>query len=832
MGLTFFQPTLSINIDTEHAGLSQVFYPSMSDSLSENQSSWHAISNKGVNNIKASIPMSSYRWVRWDPMNGDGYFYVTGLSLAVSGINFKLSQESLIKNHDIASIDYDNGVLRVETIKNTVDPSLRINLPRNKILIIQIISYLIILSVITMVLIKASWFNSLAWLEREKSKYLIVLLVLLLQNFILFYKSYFQGYCPPWDFMNTYHALPYYLTELRALNIDTNWIPFQGMGYPRFMNLQNSFYYPVFVLLAILKKSYTIYMAVTFQGGHVLFASIGAAMSARLMGLGWRHALLAGVFYQFFGGFYSHASHPDIIRSYSFIPWLFAPAFSRWEQVIHSKLLTFSIAIIPFIVFCAWTGGYVGGTISTLFILSIVLVGRLIFDQNKRVALIIISAIIAGCLLAAIHLLPAGFQLSEIARSTSLSDMRYDYFVPSDIFSLVYNADTDYFSHDITMRGLYVGTPMIALIIMGLAKWRAWNKWVMFSCVVSILMLMGLLHPILVKVLFPLGLSRFVIADYSALIAFYAILLSVTTSSWIQNLTIKPGYTWAISIFVFLLFGNYIMDINVWAWTRDGLPMFLILFALILVMYFFSTNTRQWFVPIIVVIALFDWGRTQSDMSYFTVVAGQAFFEQNIKTITNKKSLIKQVVNTETCRPARIDSPGSDFLNFSWEGYYSGNYMMQDYSGPMQFNRQQKILSNNLLKRFAVMPWRMVRVTDETEMKEHELYSAANIGVECLRYGTSKLDISVNIPVPSLVVENEIYWLGWEAKLIDETGATIKVLKAINIDGFRGWKLPAGKYLMSESYSTPYMKIAMILSLIGLFMWIFVLVLLRGRCKF
>jgi hypothetical protein len=58
------------------------------------------------------------------------------------------------------------------------------------------------------------------------------------------------------------------------------------------------------------------------QVAHVCFGGLGVLAFARSRRLGWSWATLAAVAYLFFGGFYGEAEHADIVRGFSYLPWL------------------------------------------------------------------------------------------------------------------------------------------------------------------------------------------------------------------------------------------------------------------------------------------------------------------------------------------------------------------------------------------------------------------------------------------------------------------------------------------------------------------------------
>jgi hypothetical protein len=68
------------------------------------------------------------------------------------------------------------------------------------------------------------------------------------------------------------------------------------------------------------------------------------------------------------------------------------------------------------------------------------------------------------------------------------------------------------------------------------------------------------------------------------------------------------------------------------------------------------------------------------------------------------------------------------------------------------------------------------------------------------------IPLNVKLKEPKLMVENEIYFPGWQADLIF-SGEVIK-LHASEVNGvFRAWLLPAGEYQMIAHFSFPNLVI-------------------------
>jgi hypothetical protein len=114
----------------------------------------------------------------------------------------------------------------------------------------------------------------------------------------------------------------------------------------------------------------------------------------------------------------------------------------------------------------------------------------------------------------------------------------------------------------------------------------------------------------------------------------------------------------------------------------------------------------------------------------------------------------------------------------------------------------------------------MVVIPDKTKIESVNFQTAADAKIDCIHYGTSQIQLFVNMESSNIVVENEIYWMGWEAELVGLSSKGRTIIKAVDVNGFRGWNLPAGKYQMIEKYKTPYLASALLSVFFGFVLWL------------
>lgn len=642
----------------------------------------------------------------------------------------------------------------------------------------------------------------------------LIFLLLLLQNILIFNKHYFYDVGIPWDFVETYAALPYFWIESLKNGVTPSWIPFQGMGYPLYSQLQSGYLYPPNWLFVIFDISYTIHNAVIMHGIHILFGSLGAVFLSKLLGLNWREALLSGVLYQGFGAFYSNAEHVDIIRSYAFTPWIIAPFVANWNS--SSKLLVFSILALPVWIFFAWTGGYIGITIATLFVSGIVLFFRVLFENNhKKIGFYTFFLLFTSILISAVYILPALLDSEEYIRSNA--QLTYDYFHWIDVFSCIYPINYLTLPHDISMRSISIGMVGLCLILIGIKYIKEWNFKLILIFVISTAMASGILHSILIKYLPQLGLSRFTMGDYRGMMGLSLIIIASSNLRYLNHLTINNYKTIALIVLGFIIIGNYVIEINSPNHMKDVLLLSFFIFLTLLSFLTYRYNIKLG-LGLIIIVCILDFARIHYKKNYWYTKNITNYIETTFLPYKDSKVKLSNEFLKKTNRPARLDITARPL---SYSGYYNGNYLLNDYGGSMHLKRHASIRNNQLLKQFAMLPWTAIELSSMS-IDENFLKQQTN-NIKLVSYGMSKIIYELNLPKQVQIVENEIFWNGWKGYIIDQNEIVISEIQSFDFHGFRAWNLPAGQYRLLASFVPPYQKISLYVSAIGLFFWILII---------
>jgi hypothetical protein len=223
--------------------------------------------------------------------------------------------------------------------------------------------------------------------------------------------------------------------------------------------------------------------------------------------------------------------------------------------------------------------------------------------------------------------------------------------------------------------------------------------------------------------------------------------------------------------------------------------------------------------------------------------------EKNAKFITY--SLFENIPNE---RPARettdpIKDPYGN--NLAWKGYLDGSYMMEDNGNTALLLAHSKAESNIAYRNYMLMKWTPIlldpNVTRSSESMRFSLpvtaipfrlshqsglcsqfacdsafsNNSTNNQVMQTHYGINDVVYHMTLKQPKLMVENELYFPGWEADLIFPD-KKLK-LEASEVNGvFRAWLLPAGDYKMIAHFQFPNLLVYQSISIVSFAIWIFI----------
>ena len=223
---------------------------------------------------------------------------------------------------------------------------------------------------------------------------------------VFFVSIVFKGYwlgtvAPPWDFFGDYYTQAFSWWDLGTFFHPTSYLPYLVSGFPAHLGLQISSYYLPVGLVAELSE-YTIFNAARLQALTITFGIVGVYIFARRWNISIGSSLIASIGYLFSAGFFSNASHIDIVRAWSFFPWLLI-ALSPLE-----KIKWWLIPLTSLLWFQFFVGTYPGNLTSFPYLITLWVIILIKFHKNqiRKMFFWYSITIIPGLLLSSVKWLP------------------------------------------------------------------------------------------------------------------------------------------------------------------------------------------------------------------------------------------------------------------------------------------------------------------------------------------------------------------------------------------------------------------------------------------
>lgn len=678
--------------------------------------------------------------------------------------------------------------------------------------------------------------------KREGSPFILVSAIAFLGmvNVVTFRNHYFGNECFPWDFWKLYYAIIPFWTTSVSQHVLPEWVPFEGMGYPFFINLQSSFFYPplwFFVLPAI---HYSLHAAVIMQCLHVFWGACGAFFLLRVLTDDWRSALFGALAYHFFGGFYSNAEHMDVVRAYAWLPWLF------WGATVKGRLHIRNL-LLPAIFYCVVTASYPGNMMSHGALLSIYILYQFCrpsAHSDRKNLLILVGLLVLGIIMSIVALGPAYLLRNELTRGDA-KVVAGPWFFPNWLSVIapwtVGKAIIRGYVGDPSMVSAFVGVPTLALIILirrTTAKvFAVW--WLIF--VFALMLAQGsvsMFYNMAVTIVPVLGFSRMAPSDYRGIIGLSLIVIAagslsvfLASTEDVQRELIRKRFKYLCLIPAVVMSGFFIVLLP----TEEFVWLLAIWGATIFALYVrWPRLMRFGLSPIALLVLVLAGGWHVMSVSNWTWTAQgediDELYKRSIGFSTSTRPLpVAEKMRGVPTRPARIDRNRADF---SWAGYLDGTYQMGDY-GNTVLRARAKLQTDPALAKYMLQPLTPLvfpsvqglsidTVRSRLEQRVTGVWERPNM-VTPVKYGLNSIVYQVRLTTDSLLVENEIWFPGWTGKLKREA-TRVENAEATSVENaLRAWRLPAGQYKFVTQFRTPYLRGCAILSMAGLSIYLVLL---------
>lgn len=804
------RPVLNIEMVSSVSGTSQLFFNDGNGYSEDNSMKEVVIAGRNSLAYPLSIQASP---VRWDPLNSPGTIEVLDTRVSVFGLGFLPGAMSFKALNQIESINNlsDKSVIRMQ--ESAFDPELELTFDAEQVSRVRImLSVLIGFAVSLLFLVLLHFASDIKALFSRLPAWLYVVCLLAFLNLYVFYDQLFGQSVFPWDFSLTYHAIPnYWLTSLQAGQFPS-WVPFQGMGYPLLMNMQSGLFYPPNYIFYVFNIPYTLHAAVVFQVMHVFFAGLGAYVLLRKSGHDVLASVIGSVAYNLFGGFFCNSEHLDIVRSFAFLPWIFAGLV----DLMRNGVKPFPLIVLPVLLLFQWTGGYPGSSISIVFISCVFIFGSAIAKECSWKHFIIGGGLMmSGVLMASPAFFPVLMLKGEIARSAEAGNLAKTFIAPVNLLSLIQRIDFPGLPGDVSMRSLHV--LIIPFVFVFFMSVKVFKRNVGMTAVAACALFMGMggwFFDAVTKVFPPLGYSRFPSADYRGFIALALIYFAMLGYQEYKNSSVGVVKDRLVRFTLFAVLSYFAVDpllLNQDAFVFSLITILMVIVALCV--HRFRLNPAVVFV-LFFSIQVIDFIRVEDGQAYWDNPSISAVHAEKFGSLQTPAPLLVQRIKGVDSRAERSDAfTGQDF---GYQGYLTGIYMVGDYSGPMQFLRQRYIVGNPDLLSFAKRAWTPIFFKAQPDAQEaieaiQTGADAASDRVQLSLYKPNQIEYDVKSTSGFGFLENETYFPGWTMNVNDGIQVTAK-----DVHGFRYWDMPAGTYKAVAKFNMPYFRTAVFLAVFGL----------------
>ena len=639
---------------------------------------------------------------------------------------------------------------------------------------------------------------------------------------------------PSWDFYGDYYTSAYSWWDLGNFFQPPTYLPYLISGIPSHLALQvSSYYVPVGFVAEIF--GYTIENAVRLQFVTILFGVIGVYFLLKSWNFSKSVSLVSSFCYFFTAGYFSNASHVDIVRAWSFLPWLMIAV--RPKNNYSNKL----IFIYAFLWFQFFVGSYPGNIASFLYILLfwVVFINRNEKEKIKYNLFFYFKTIVPGILMSSLKWLPfiltgSGPEITNQIKFTTgiLTTLFFPYEGVSNSGDLL-------LPNDVTQRTFFI-VPIFIFLMVFAKKVHKLFFVSIFILVASIILGIDYsLNSHWQENLPLLNISRFRTIDFKPGIAISVTFLSaIGLQNLIKNksnfrskinfsfLMIIAGLTTFI-VYTFKAEDFLQSDLNLGLkWV--SLSILMLILSFILCMY--SLQRVAFVILFIGVIYIgHDWTNDYLPTWNNNISATeQVYFGQSSKSLIESKSEIKLISRPKRIGPSLpIPYPGEMIIQ-----YWNKNELLRNYStggyvtikGEEKFqkyvdyavNKDKSVIIDFLSQESTVLFSTLDVKNSDSCLFEKKCNFFDNT-YKFLEYYPNKFKIELNPQESNLYVFiNEVNWKGWTAKTCDSNNNCQEV-KIVNLENLiLQFEIPKNTKYIIVQYNTPNMEISWIVFWVGM----------------
>lgn len=626
---------------------------------------------------------------------------------------------------------------------------------------------------------------------------------------IVFRHQLFGGWSFPWDFDGAYSASPAFVGASVGNGHFLSWSPYVASGFPVDIDPQSGIYFPVWWLLGALRIPLTIGAVTDVQVFHVLFGAIGMFALARARRIEWAWAMVAGVAYLFFGGFYGQAEHADFFRGFAYLPWLLwaltPPADDhRWTRLVALPPLTWLIV----------SGAYPAQPVSFGITAVVYVAVALTIDARPWRSFLVPLALAAAAsvavglavLLPYLHAQGTNELVRVLQPTAAIRAGESISF--QDFFGLYLNSFA--WAFDGTEVAWAVAIPMlIGLVCAGVSNLRRHAPLV--ACgIVGLLLAMtpkiGFVGKAMasLSILFP---SRFPASDYKPVVA--TAIIIVAAQSWADLAARRSWPRWRAALATCAVIAGVLVAPSVYAPPTRAVWLVIAVAAATLAAVV-ARPRRSVLVPLLVLLVVIDGSREMNDYRFLGKMSSWDTPPAALAPVRARDATVRllpgRLEHPPASRPARVAptvpvATAPIGSNADANGWTGDGYHLVDYGGtierPLWDAEHDAALEAKLLAPWHAytFPCATVQCGGRITLPSPNTWTVSN-DVHTTSYGAGEIVYRVHTTRPELMVENELAIPGWQTNA--------RQVRLVNTGlPLRGWRLAPGSYQFTATYQQP-----------------------------
>jgi hypothetical protein len=656
-----------------------------------------------------------------------------------------------------------------------------------------------------------------------ENKYAILAIGTIVLINLCFFSQHFIGkQIFPWDFMSAgYHAQSVAWFKDGSIFSPPKWLPYGSMGFPAWWSLQSSAWYIPVQMLSWLQINYTLTTASALQAAHVGVGAFGVILLARNNKLNWSASTIAGILYFFSSIFYSNQQHVDIVRGAALLPYILHALHPNFIQkgmisVVWSGLILwqFLVAAYPGIIVSAF---YTSAMLITMW--------SLFLHSENRLRYLTITSLV-GLSSVVMSLVKWGPLLLEGIGSVELKQ-GVSSFHPMHFFTFLFRYDLKNLPGDVTMQSLWI--PPLAFLTCGFLVRKPISvlPYIGLALLAMIAGLMSYIDPSLRDFIPGMSLSRMQHSDWRPTLH---IALAIIGANFIDRISCCKLNIYTASI-------------------RTGIiSIFILVIGCFSLMYGYKIKDIIFEIHILILFSIylgFLMTRKITDLRNKCIIIGSLIFcvlssySQYIKYVprtwrtnwsdSNETSIFGKPLSTLLVgensnwerRPERLhygNGVGADNLDIRFNSaWYTQNFATFGYDNVRshEWIKFENAISGSengsMLLDFVKRKSHalILSASDEFDISmvdrlKNDQYSYSNVSgitAKMLKYYLNGAVIKIETEHDIKLVENEIWYEGWEGMLHDKNGNYMKIDSYPEYGSLRAWSIPSGSWILTSEYN-------------------------------